>query len=358
MSLALTELNAFTQQELKPKTVDVIFKQSPLLTRLLARNRIAFPGGTLIQQPLTYAELNGDAYAKGETFNTAFVKTETAVQVYMKYYYVNVTLYGVDDVLNRGRNTAFSQAEVKMANASMKMAKLLSQAIYRDGQTAAMGTVLSTTKHLDGLLAWIDDGSSNGSYTTSANQDKAFAAVGGITRADLFPSALTFSTTTTPNSALQGLNAFVNRAYGTFSLNTIQDAFGAAWYGNDYPDMMVGTQTGWNKTWQALQPNQRYYGPGEVDVAKVGFKSFRFNGVADVVVDKYMPQDGTNGMMLGLNTNYIQLHITDNPKWQFGFTGFKDSRNDPDLAGQFLFAGNMLVPNPRTCFKLVGTALL
>jgi hypothetical protein len=79
--------------------------------------------------------------------------------------------------------------------------------------------------------------------------------------------------------------------------------------------------------------------------------------VADVVVDKYLPTDGTNGIMYGLNTRYLEMYASSNPKFSFGFTGFKDAQATIDLAGQYLFSGNCLAPNPRTSFKLVGSAL-
>jgi len=355
--VSLSELNSYTTIDIVPKTTDVIFKKSPLLTRLLSRNVVNFDGGMAIQRPLIYAELNGSFFAKGDTMNISYVTTDTAVSVTPKYAYCSIFLPGTDDVLNRGAHAAFSQVELKFANASAKMAKILATGIYQDGQTAGGTGVLSPNTSIDGLLAWIDDGNSSGSYTTSANSDKAFLAVGGQTRTDLFVTAPVFTGATTPASGVQGLNAYVNRAWSAFSLQDIQTAFGNAWYGNDFPDLIVTGQSGFNKIWNATQPNQRYM-DSTGDLADVGFKSFRFNGVAEVVVDKYMPSDGTNGVMFLLNTRYIEFYITTNKKFQFGFTGFKDAQNTIDLAGQYLWAGNIICVNPRTSAKLVGTSIL
>ena len=228
--------------------------------------------------------------------------TDTAFTVNMKTNYVNTSLYGIDDILNRGPYAAFSIVESKFANASLKMAKLIATGLYQDGQSAVAPPftgALSGTKSIDGLLAWIDDGNSSGSYSTSANQDKSFLSVGGITRTDLFAVAPTFSTAVTPVTAIQGANSYVNRAYGASSLTEINKAYGSAWFGNDFPDLIVTTQTGWNSLWNGIQGQQRYYDK-DSDVGKTGFQSFRFNA-AEVVVDKYIPSDGTNGLMLGLN---------------------------------------------------------
>ena len=358
---SVSDINAYTTQEIVPRTTDVIFKKSPLLVRALNRNAISFDGGTSIQRPLMYAQLNGGFFAKNDTLNIAYVQTDAAVLCYMKYAYVSIFLNGTDDVLNRGRNAAFSEVELKFANASATMAKIIATGLYQDGQTAAGNAgvtsgVLSTSNSVDGLLAWIDDGNNSGSYLTATNSTKSFAAIGGLNRSDLFVTAPTFTSATTPNTAIQGLNSFTNRAFNAFTLNDIQFAFGQAWFGNDFPDLIVTTQNGFNKVWNATQPQQRYMDDVS-DVAKVGFKAFRFNGVADVVVDKYIPSDGTNGLMFGLNTRYLELFVSSNRKFQFGFTGFKDAQGTIDLAGQFLWSGDALYPNPRCAFKLVGTAL-
>ena len=359
MALSYTDLTAFTEQYVVERTTDVIFKQSPLFTRLLNRRRMKFQGGTFIQRPIIYSELNGDWFSKGDTFDIAYVTTDTAFTVNMKMSYVDVTIYGIDDILNRGPQAAFSIVESKFANASMKMAKIIATALYQDGQSAVSAPftgALSGTKSLDGLLAWIDDGNSSGSYSSATDMTKSFLAVGGITRTDLFAVAPTFTTGITPISAVQGANAYTIRGYSAYSVTDINTAYGAAWFGNDYVDLMTGTQTAYNKIWNTLQPQQRY-NDGQSDVGKVGFQAFRFNA-AEVVIDKYIPSDGTNGLLLGLNTNYIELYISENKKFQFGFTGFKEAQNSIDIAGQFLFAGNLVVPNPRCCFKIVGPVLL
>lgn len=358
MALSLQDLTAFTEQYIVERTTDVIFKKSPLFVRLLNRRRMRFAGGTYIQRPIIYSELNGDWFSKGDTFNTAYVVTDTAFTVNIKTPYVNVTLYGQDDILNRGPQAAFSLVESKFANASLKIAKLIATALYQDGQsTPAPGNaVLSGTKSLDGLLAWIDDGNSSGSYSSATDLTKSFLTIGGVTRTDLFATAPTFSSAVTPVSAIQGANSYTNRAFSGFTLNDVNVAYGSAWFGNDFVDLITTTQTGWNRIWNAIQPNQRYYDT-QSDVGRVGFQAFRFNA-AEVVIDKYIPSDGVNGLMLGLNTNYLELYTSENKKFQFGFTGFKEAQNSIDIAGQFLWAGNLMAPNPRTSFKMIGTSLL
>lgn len=350
MALTYNEINAYTTNFIVPKTTDVIFKNDPLFVRLMSKNKVNFEGGLAVQRPLMYAALASGFFSRGDQFDTAYRQTDTALQVNMKFGYVNVTLLGTDDVLNRGPEAAFSIVESKMANASLTMGQMLGTNIYEDGQ----GT-LSSTKALDGLMAWIDDGNSNSTYSTATDFTKSFSTVGGITRSDILTPPSSGAVTT--YSQVGGLNAYTNRSVSTFTLNDLNNAYGFAWFGTDQPDLLVCTQGAYNKIWNATQPNQRYM-RADSDLAKVGIQSFQFNG-ADVTISKYL-QDvaGTSyGVIFGLNTSYLEYYVSANKKFQFGFTGFKEAQNTIDVSGQFLIASNLICASPRTSFKMIGSAL-
>lgn len=350
MALTYQDITAFTNKYIVPKSTDVIFKTDPLFVRILKKNRMKFEGGTSIQRPLMYAELASSFFSRGDQFDTGYRVTDTAFQVNMKFAQTNITLLGTDNVLNRGPEAAFSIVETKFANASATLSKLLSQRMYLDGQG-----VLSNTQSFDGLIAWVDDGNSNATYTSLTDIRRSFAAVGGITRSDIVTPPSTGDET--PYSAVNGINAYTNRAFSTFTLPDVNKAYQMASWSSDTPDLMVATNGGWNKIWDATVPLQRYENKDN-DLANVGMRSFKFN-FADVVVSKYM-QDiigSTYGMVLGLNTEYLEFYVSADEKFQFGFTGFKEAQNSIDVSGQFLFAGNLVVPSPRSHFKLVGSAL-
>jgi hypothetical protein len=206
------------------------------------------------------------------------------------------------------------------------------------------------------LIAWVDDGSTNATYSSASDVTKSFASVGGITRADILAGPSSGSVTT--YAQVNGINAYTSRALSTFTLNDLNTAYSMAQFGSDTPDIMVTTNGGWNKIWNATTPLQRYENRDN-DLANVGFQNFKFN-FADVVISKYM-QDAigsTYGMILGLNTNYLEFYISDNKKFQFGFTGFKEAQNTIDASGQYLWAGNMIYANPRTAFKVIGTSIV
>ncbi|NJL72283.1 MAG: phage major capsid protein [Candidatus Competibacteraceae bacterium] len=339
MALTLTDFNAYTTQMIVPKITDVIYKNDPLLARLQSRNRMRFSGGQYIQRPLMYQKLNGGAFSRGSNFNIDYVQAETALTAYMKFYYVAVTLLGVDDVLNAGPVAAFSQASVRMDNAAMRMSELLSTDLYKDGTSTqgaveASGDLLSTSTAFTGLLAWIDDGNSGSGYPSATDLTRSFPTVGGISRSDL--ATVPSSGAITPISSVVGMNAYVNRDFDVFTLPQVQKAWAATHFGNDSVDLMLSNTSGYDNFWNATQPLQRYAGDGgsASDLAKVGLRAFRYQG-AEIAVSRYMPY----GMMLGLNTEYLEFYVTTNPKFQYGFTGFKEAQNTIDLAGQFPVCG-------------------
>lgn len=323
MALALTEINAYTLQKIVPKTTDTIYKNSPVFTRLHTKNMERFNGCLYIQRPIIFGELNGDAVGRGQGFNIDFVQTDTALVNQMKLYYVNISLYGFDSILNDGDLAILNQVETKFLNASLKMGKLLGTNMYLDGFGAR-------SNQIDGLQAWYDDGTN-------------YPTIGGINRADIMPIG-----------TVGGLNAYTATT-SSYNLQQLNTAYGNSWFGPDHVDMIAATQNGWNLTWNAMQPNQRYLDK-DSDVGVAGFQALRFNA-SEMVIDKYAPiaAGNTLGLMLGINSSYVEWYFSTNPKFQMGWTGFKEGQNSIDVAGQFLVANNIVIPNPRTGFKLLSS---
>lgn len=69
-----------------------------------------------------------------------------------KYYYVNATLYGTDNVLNRGPEAAMSYVESKLVNSAGKMAKLLATDMYLDGQGTNSSSIQLDGKNMDAVI--------------------------------------------------------------------------------------------------------------------------------------------------------------------------------------------------------------
>lgn len=315
MALTWNDVTSKTNKFIIPALADNIYKASPVLTRLRTRNAERFEGGTTIKHPIMYAKLRGGSFARGGSFDITYVNTDTALEVDIKFYYVNATVYGTDNVLNRGPEAAMSYVESKLVNASARMADLMATDMYLDG---------TGTQNLDGFDEIIDNGNN-------------ITAYGGITRSDLVAAG----------TANQGINGYY-ASVATLSLAALQTAYGAAWFGSEHPDLIATTQAVWDILWNKMQPQQRFMEESS-DIAKIGFMSLRWNG-AQITVDQYAP----SGKIYLLNTKHIQFWMSTLPKYQFGFTGWKEAQNTDDVAGQYLWAGNLLVPVPRLFSRIVG----
>jgi len=322
MSLQLTELDAYVYDHIVSRTTDIIYASSPVFVRLSTKNAEKFTGNSRVRRPVIVGELNGDFMQRGEGVNIDFVTTDAAITVNMTVAWVNITLYGFDAMNDDGPEAIFNQVELKFLNASMKMAKILATNMYLNGQGAR-------TKYLNGFSEWYDDGN-------------LFPSVGGQLRTDINGTA---------NGTVGGLNAYT-ATLTSFTLNQLNTAYGNACWGSDHPDLLPATQNGWNLIWQGIQPSQRFM-TTDNDLANVGFQNLRFNA-ADVVVDRYLPT-GTNGVMFGMNTSYIEWYFSQVELFSYGWTGFKGAQGSIDVSGQFLVGSNLMVPNPRTGFKLLST---
>jgi hypothetical protein len=317
MALTYSDLDAFTNDKILPRSVDIVFANDPAFVRLHTKNAERITGGVQIRQPLTIDELKGGAAGRGEGFDIDYVVTDSALAVNLKLYWTNITLIGYDELQNQSPESVFSLVETKWENASRTMAKLLAQSMYNHGQG-------SRSKHANGFLEWYDDGNT-------------YASVGGIARSDVGTVG-----------TVGNLNAYV-ADITSWSLKQINTAYANAWWGPDNVDLIVCPVAGWQRFWESLQPMKQILSDGG-DIYNAGFAGFRFNG-AEVVVSRYIP----DAVMYGVNTDYVQWLFSSVPKFQFGFTGWKTDQRSIDVAGQQLVAHNIIIASPRTGFKLTSS---
>ncbi len=326
MAVPIPGINAYTHNYIVGKATDTVYQSSPVFIRLSKQRRNTFRGGLLVQRPLIIGKLAGQAVGPGEGAPSQIVTTETALQVAMRLYLVNVPLLGFNAMANDGDMAVFKEVDLKFANASAFMAEMLAKDFYLTSSTLGRG------KNIIGLEEWYDDGN-------------LFPTIGGITRNDI-------ATVGSP-STIAGMNAYT-ASLTSWNLKVVNTAMTQSWVGNKHVDMIVVTRNGWDQFWNALQPMQQHENLNS-DVGLANFRNFRFNQ-ADVVMDPYAPT-GTSGRMWGLCTEGIEWWFAANPLFNFGFTGFKGTQLGIDTAGQFLSGNTMVIPGARTGFKLTSTTL-
>ncbi len=320
MALSYSDVSSVTVNYISKTFVDNYYKISPVFVKAFKGGEMTkdYDGGLQIQAPFQYAPLKAGPFAAGGVFDISYIETQTAMVFNPKWYYSSVTIQGTQLPLNRGEEAVMNFIEPKMVNGEQALAQALIQDFYRDGQ----GTV-SPIISLDGILAGYDDGTTYPTY-------------GGIARASI------------GTGASNGINGYYLNVGGPFSLPTLQTAYGQATFGTNQPNLISTTQSIYNSFWAKMLPMQRTY-KEDPELQSAGFHSFMFNGMA-VVVDQYCP----SGDMFGMNTAFLDVYISTEERFAFGFTGFKELPNSVDMAGQNLYGGNIVVTAPRLGFILTG----
>ena len=323
MAVPIPGINAYTHNLIVPKATDTVYQSSPVFIRLSKQRRNTFRGGLLVQRPIIIGKLAGGPVGPGEGAPSQIVTTETALQVAMRLYLVNVPLLGFNAMQNDGELAVFKEVDLKFANASAFMAEMLAQDFYLPSSTQ------SRSRNIIGLEEWIDDGNT-------------FTTIAGITRSDVATAG-----------TVKGMNAYT-AALTSFTLKDLNKACTQSWVGNKHVDLIVVTRNGWDLIWSSLQPMQQQVDKIS-DTAQAGFPTIRFNQ-AEVVMDPYAPT-GSSGRMWGINSESLEWYFAANPLFNFGFTGFKGTQLGIDTAGQFLAGTTLLAPGTRTCFKITSTTL-
>ena len=273
---AITDIIATTIQSRTGKIADNVTKNNALLSRLSQRGNVKpFGGGSVILQELSF-QANGNAgwYAGYDLLPVAAQDVISAAQYDIKQAACPVTISGLDQLQNSGREAIIDLMEARVSVAESSMANLVAQGVYSDG-TAASG------KQITGLAAQVIAVPTSGSP-------------GGIDRATWnFWRNQTFDASTDGGGATTAAN--------------IQTYFNRLWAkcvrGNDRPDLIVVDNTYWGFYMGSLQAIQRFT---DSDSARLGFVSVKFMD-ADVVLD-----GGIGGFMPAstayfLNTKYLHF---------------------------------------------------
>lgn len=329
----LDELSTSTKIHIVPGVTDNVFLNDPLLAMLRAQELQTFPGGLKIQENFLYAPMNGGAYAKGDTFTITRRQTATGGQFDPKLYYTNVTEFKEDiQVFNKGPEAVFRIIDVDMQNAALTLSAMLAVDLYNEGQTAAR------LLRMNGLAEILNDGVNN-SWTAAA-----YTTYGGVTRGGTVGTAL--------NSPMTGPAASIS---GPITYKALEEAWSTLVIGPEAPNMLCTTNLGMAYIKEKFHPQLRL----ETQDPKIGFNSIVFNtariyasqyapgtrGVNDAVLGNYLTAAGETLFML--NSKFFRFWVTDDPEFGFGFTGFKPAQDNTQVAGQYLFVGNVTCQSPR-----------
>lgn len=269
-----TDIIATTIQNRSGVIADNVTKNNALLSRLKSRGNIKkFSGGNVIVQELSFAA-NGNAgwYSGYETLPIAAQDVISAAQYDIKQCAVPVTISGLEQLQNAGKERIIDLLEARITVAEASMNNMIAAGVYSDG-TGSSG------KEITGLAAQVPD-------------DPTSGTTGGIDRASYtFWRSKIFDATTDGGAATTAAN--IQTYFNTIWANQVR--------GSDHPDLIIVDNAYWGLYVSALQALQQFSSSTE---ANSGFVSLKFMN-ADVILD-----GGIGGYMSSktayfLNTKYL-----------------------------------------------------
>jgi hypothetical protein len=301
-----SEITTTTLHNRSGKLADNVTKNNALLQRLKAKGKVkTVDGGETIVQELEYAE-NGTykRYTGYEVLNISPSDVFTAAQYNYAQAAVAVTISGLEQLKNSGKERMFNLLESRIANAERTMANNLALDCYSDG-TADGG------KQIGGLQALVADTNTN--------------TIGGI-------SGSTWSF---------WRNNVVGGVTGTSNIQTkMNQLYLAISRGADKVDLIVADNTFFRYYWESLQAIQRITSQ---NMGEAGFDSLKFMS-ADVVFDGGIGGGAPTNHMYFLNTDYLFLR-PHRDRNMVPLDAERFSVNQDAMTKLIAFAGNMTTSN-------------
>lgn len=313
----ISEVVTVAIQSRTRKLADNVTKSQALLTVMNGKGRVKpFSGGNVILQELEFADNSTvKNYAGYETLNISPSEVFSAAQFDIKQKAVAVSISGLEELQNSGKEQMIDLMEARISNAEKSIMNSIYTDMYSDG-TGDGG------KQIGGLQLLVADSVATGT-------------VGGIDRATWsFWKNITFDATTDGTAAATAANiqGYMNRVWVQLAR------------GRDKPDIILADNNYYSLYWNSLQAIQRVV-DGSGKLANLGFDSIKFNG-AEVVLDGGFGGGCPTNHMYFLNTDYIYFR----PHRDRNFVPIRGERfaTNQDATVKLIgWAGNMTVSNCR-----------
>ena len=285
---------------------DNVFTARPLTYKLMEGGRIRMlNGGTKIVEPLIYGTNSTvGSYSGYETLSLTPQEGISAAEFEWKQYAASIAISGIEEAKNNGEQEIINLLEAKIMQAEESMRESFNQMFFADG-TGNSG------KDWNGLGNLVESGNT----------------VGGINS-----STYSWWQSKEDNDAVALSLADMSSLYNNVSV------------GNDHPDLLLTTQTLFEKYEALLQPQLRYT---DTKTADAGFQNLLFKA-APVMYDVHC----TAGVFYMLNTKYLTL-VGHSGKW-FSQTAFVSPEDVDARYALIMCYGNLTVRNRAKQGKLTA----
>lgn len=292
----------------RAQLTDNVFTARPLTYFLMDRGRIRMlNGGTKIVEPLIYGKNSTvGSYSGYDSLALTPQEGITAAEFEWKQFAASISISGIEEAKNNGEQEVINLLEAKIMQAEESMRESFNQMFFANGT-----------------------GNGGKDWNGLANLVEASGTVGGIDRDD---------------SSNAWWRSYENNSAGALTLAKMATAYNSVSVGNDHPDMILTTQTLFEKYEALLQPNLRYT---DTKTADAGFQNLLFKA-APVVYDVHCD----SGVMYVLNSKYLTL-VGHSQKW-FAQTEFVKPEDVDARYALIMCYGNLTVRNAAKQGKLTA----
>jgi hypothetical protein len=297
-----------TLAKYRDQLTDNVFTARPLTYFLTDKGRIRMiDGGTKIVEPLIYGQNSTVAsYSGYDTIGLTAQDGITAAEFDWKQYAASIAISGIEEAKNNGDAAVLNLLEAKVMQAEESLREGFNTMFFGDGT-----------------------GNSGKDWNGLGNLVEASGTVGGINRA---------------TGGNEYWRSYEENSAGALTLAQMATAYNSVSVGNDHPDMVLTTQTLFEKYEALLQPQLRYT---DTKTADAGFQNLLFKA-APVVYDVGC----TAGVMYFLNSKYLTL-VGHSGKW-FSQTEFVRPENLDAKYALIMCYGNLTVRNAAKQGKLTA----
>ena len=290
----------------RDQLTDNVFTDRVLTNHLMSKGRIRMlNGGTKIVEPLIYGtNATVASYSGYDSISLAAQTGITAAEYEWKQYAASIAISGIEEAKNNGEQEIINLLEAKIMQAEESMREGFNTMFYSDGTG-------NSSKNWNGL----------------GNIVEATGSLGNID-----PSTNTWWASYEENTSTALTLALMATGYNSVSV------------GNDHPDVVLTSQTLYEKYEALLQPNLRYT---DTKTADAGFQNLLFKA-SPVMYDVSC----TAGVMYFLNTKYLTL-VGHSAKW-FQQTEFVRPEDLDARYALIMCYGNLTVRNRKKQGKLTA----
>jgi hypothetical protein len=292
----------------RDQLTDNVFSDRVLTNHLMTKGRIRMlNGGTKIVEPLIYGQNTTVASYSGYDSISLTAQTGiTAAEYDWKQYAASIAISGIEEAKNNGEQEIINLLEAKIMQAEESMREGFNDMFYADGT-----------------------GNNGKDWNGLGNIVEATGTVGNINRA------------TVGNEYWRSYEENTSTA---LTLAQMATAYNTVSVGNDHPDMVLTTQTLFEKYEALLQPQLRYT---DAKTADAGFQNLLFKA-APVVFDASAP----SGVMFFINSKYLTL-VGHSGKW-FQQTEFVRPEDLDARYALIMCYGNLTCRNAKKQGKLTA----